>query len=331
MPKSNGSSNGPDRPPAVPPQPAGRRPPIVVLTGPTGVGKTDLSLLLAERLGTDLINADSMQVYRYLDIGTAKPSREQRARVPHHLWDLVAPDEAFDAARYLRLARATVDALHGIGRIPILVGGTGLYLKILEQGLCPAPPSDPAVHRDLLEQLARFGSPALHQRLAALDPELAATLHPNDQQRIVRALEVCLVGGVPLSALQARHRFREARYPTIKIVLDRPRDQLHARIDRRVQEMIAAGFLEEVQSLLARGYGPELKPMQALGYRHLCRYLEGSRAWPETIADLQRATRRYAKRQRTWFRADPAYRWFDADDHNGVWDHLSRRLAALSP
>jgi tRNA dimethylallyltransferase len=305
--------------------PGTRRPPLIVLAGPTGVGKTDLSLRLSARLRTDIINADSMQVYRYLDIGTAKPTPEQRAMAAHHLWDVVSPDQDFDAARYARLARATVDALYTVGKIPLLVGGTGLYLKALEKGLCPGPPSDLRVRQELRNELTEHGPARLHRLLRDCDPESAEKLHPNDRQRVLRALEVFRLSGIPLSRWQSHHRFRQSRYAAIKIFLDRDRTELYDRIDARVRIMINQGFLDEVRSLLARGFGPELKSMQSLGYRHMCRYLKGERSWTETIEDIQRDTRRYAKRQFTWFRADPDYHWLHADDENGIWSYIKTR------
>lgn len=305
------------------------RPPVIILAGPTAVGKTALSLALATELQTDIVNADSMQVYRFMDIGTAKPSPEERARVPHHLIDVVNPDEDFDAARYLEYARPVVNACHGRGKIPLVVGGTGLYLKVLTRGICPGPPSDPAVRRALQDELESRGLEALHRRLLQVDPELGRRLHPHDRQRILRALEVFCASGTPLSQWQSRHRFRDTLYPSVKIALHRDREDLHRRIQRRVLQMMEQGFLQEVKDLLAQGYGPELKPMQSLGYRHLIRFLEGTVTLERAVEEIQRDTRRYAKRQFTWFRNDPEFRWFHPEDHPAVLRHVRAILSTL--
>ena len=285
--------------------------PIILLAGPTAVGKTALSLELAHRLDTEIVNADSMQIYRYMDIGTAKPTPEERALAPHHLLDVVDPDEPFDAARYLDLAKPVVDALHAKGKIPLVVGGTGLYMKILTRGICPAAPGDPAVREQLQAEEERRGLPAMHAELVSSDSQLGARLHPNDRQRILRALEVFRITGIPLSQWQEQHRFRQTVYPSIKIFLYRDRSELYQRIDRRVLQMMEVGFLEEVQGLMARGYGPELKPMQSLGYKQMVRHLLGKCTHGEAVQEIQRETRRYAKRQMTWFRGDPDFQWFD--------------------
>jgi tRNA dimethylallyltransferase len=285
--------------------------PIILLAGPTAVGKTALSLELAHCLNTEIVNADSMQIYRYMDIGTAKPTPEERALAPHHLLDIVDPDEPFDAARYLDLAKPVVDALHAKGKIPLVVGGTGLYMKILTRGICPAAPGDPAVREQLQAEEERRGLAAMHAELVNSDPRLGARIHPNDRQRILRALEVFRITGIPLSQWQEQHRFEQTVYPGIKVFLYRDRRELYQRIDERVLQMMDVGFLEEVQGLMAKGYGPELKPMQSLGYKQIVRHLLGKCTHVEAVQEIQRETRRYAKRQMTWFRGDPDFRWFD--------------------
>jgi tRNA dimethylallyltransferase len=249
--------------------------PLILLGGPTGVGKTELALWLAERLRTEIINADSMQVYRYMDIGTAKPSAEQRARVPHHLLDLVNPDEPFDAGVFLEHAEPVIGELQGRGQVPLVVGGTGLYLKVLSHGICEVAPGDASVRQNLQSELTEHGLMHLYRELQRIDPVLAERLQPQDRQRILRALEVFLVTGRPLSSWQADHGFRQPRYRTIKVFVTRAREELYDRINHRTQTMMARGFLDEVKSLLARGYGHELKSMQSLGYRQLTEHLRG--------------------------------------------------------
>ncbi len=297
--------------------------PILLLSGPTAVGKTELALEIALRLGSEIVNADSMQVYRHMDIGTAKPGAKERALVPHHLLDVADPDESFDAARYAELARPVIENLLGRGRIPLIVGGTGLYLKILTKGICSGAPGDQEVKKQLIREMEEQGLPKLHEELLRIDPEAAGRIHPHDRQRIVRALEVFRLTGSPLSLRQAQHRFSEQIYRSIKIFLYRDRNVLYERINRRVLQMIDEGLLEEVRRLMEKGYGPELKPMQSLGYRQMAAYLRGELTWDSAVSEMQRATRQYAKRQLTWFRADPEFRWFNAEDRQGIreWIH----------
>jgi tRNA dimethylallyltransferase len=303
--------------------PPSHQPLIILLAGPTGVGKTECAIDLALRCNGEIVNADSMQVYRQMDIGTAKPGPAQRALVPHHLLDVVDPEEPFDAGHYLQLARPVIEALHGRGKMPLVVGGTGLYMKVLTRGICPAPPGDPAVKRQLLEELERGGPVALHEELLQIDPESARRIHSHDRQRIVRALEVFRATGRPLSHWQAGHGFREPRYRTVKLFLFRPREELYRRIDARVETMMAEGFLEEVRGLLAKGYSPRLKPLQSLGYRQLVRHLQGVCSLADAIHDIQRDTRRYAKRQITWFRADPESVWCSPDEQEQILDMIA--------
>ncbi len=300
--------------------------PVVLIAGPTAVGKTALSLSLAETLGTEIINADSMQVYRYMDIGTAKPSVEERARIRHHLIDVADPDEPYDAALFVRQARPVIESLHARGRIPLVVGGTGLYMKALTRGLCPGPGADPETRRGVLEDLERRGLLSLHEELRRVDPTCAAKIHPNDRQRIVRALEVFRSTGVPLSQWQDAHGFRHNLYRTVKIALYRERRDLYERIDGRVLQMMAQGLVDEVRGLVERGYPCTLKSMQSLGYRHMCLYLAGTISLDEAVRVLQRDTRRYAKRQLTWFKGDPEFRWFHAEETHEITSWLVEAL-----
>jgi tRNA dimethylallyltransferase len=293
-------------------------PPIILLAGPTAVGKTELALELALHFGAEIINADSMQVYRYLDIGTAKPTAEQRALVPHHLLDVVDPDEPFDAARYAELARPVIEDLHAQGKMPLIVGGTGLYMKVLTKGICTGAPGDPGVKDQLRREIEEQGLARFHEELARVDPEAGRRIHPHDRQRILRALEVYRLTGAPLSLWQSEHRFSQRIYRSIKIFLYRERNVLYERINHRVQQMIDEGLLEEVQRLLERGYGPELKPMQSLGYKQMTAHLRGAHSWDFAVSEMQRATRQYAKRQLTWFRGEPEFRWFHAEGGSGI-------------
>jgi tRNA dimethylallyltransferase len=285
------------------------RPQMIVLVGPTAVGKTETALHLAAVLPLEIINADSMQVYRYMDIGTAKPSATERALVPHHLLDLVDPDEDFDAYRYRDLGRGTVAEVWRHRRTAVVVGGTGLYVKALVHGLFPGAPRSAEIRARLRSEGETMGPIHLFHRLAAVDPTTAERIHHRDLVRIIRALEVWECSGRPISAWQREHGFREHPFRVLKIGLSIPRSELYARIDARVQRMMAQGLQEEVAWLLKHGYAPELKSMQSLGYRHLVRYLTGRTGLAEAVATMKRDTRRYAKRQMTWFGRDPEIRW----------------------
>ncbi|MHB8069456.1 MAG: tRNA (adenosine(37)-N6)-dimethylallyltransferase MiaA [Desulfobaccales bacterium] len=281
---------------------------VAVLVGPTAVGKTGVALELARELGAEIVNADSLQVYREMDIGTAKPTAAERAIVPHYLVDVVDPPEPYDAARYSQEGRAVLAELQDRGVIPLVVGGTGLYIKALLSGLFDDGSPDNRLRQKLRQELTDRGLPHLYERLRRLDPASAWRLHPHDTYRILRALEVMEATGQPLSALLEAHQFRDAPYQVLKLGLLRPREELNQRIEARVEAMLAQGWLEEVEGLLSR-YPPDLKPFQALGYRHLIAFLQGRWSWEEAIELLKRDTRRYAKRQLTWFKADPAAHW----------------------
>ncbi len=287
-------------------------PPLIVIAGATASGKTAFAMELAERFPVEIVSADSRQVYRRLDIGTAKASAEERRRVPHHLLDVVDPDEEFSVADFVRLARKAVIDITVRGRLPLVVGGTGLYLRALTGGLAKVPAADPELRRELLRLEANEGEGTLHRRLQQVDPAAAARLHPRDRMRIVRALEVQALTGEPLSELQARHAFTERPCRILSLGMEMPREELYRRIDRRVEEMFAAGLLAEVRALLAAGYSPELKSLQTIGYRESLRHLQGEIDLIECMALVQRHTRRYAKRQSTWFRRDKDIIWVDS-------------------
>ena len=285
------------------------KPKVAVLVGPTAVGKTGVALDLARALSAEIVNADSMQVFRELDIGTAKPTAAERALVPHHLVNVADPDEPYDAARYAREGRAAMADLHRRGVPPLVAGGTGLYIKALLSGLFHQEDSVRRVRPRLARELAAQGLPALLSRLESLDPATAKRLAPGDTYRILRALEVVEATGRPLSEMQAAHNFQDRPYLTLTLGLELPREELYRRIEARVEAMLASGWLTEVRRLLQR-YPPGIKPLQALGYRHLVAHLEERLSLKEAIDQTKKETRRYAKRQLTWFRADPEVRWF---------------------
>ncbi len=283
---------------------------VIVICGPTGIGKTAAAIALARAFGGEIISADSMQIYRHMNIGTAKPTPEEQAAVPHYMIDIAMPDAPFDASRFAREARGIAAAMTGRGVLPFVVGGTGLYIKALTRGLFDAPPHDPECRARLKAELALTGAAALHRRLALLDAEAARRIHPHDGFRIVRAIEVFETTGKPISDHHAAHRFGEAPYRTLKLALDMERAALYRRIDRRVEAMIEMGLTAEVRSLLEMGYAADLKSMQSIGYRHMADFIEGRIGWEEAVVTLKRDTRRYAKRQYTWFKADPEMLWF---------------------
>ena len=288
------------------------RPRVVILLGPTGMGKSSLAIEWAEELGGEIISADSMQVYRYMDIGTAKPTLDDQKRVQHHLIDIVTPDQPFHAALYRTLSRKKIDQLYRDKKPIWVVGGTGLYIKTLTQGLFASPKTDPRLKENLKEEAKEKGTSALYERLKKVDPKTAHHLHPHDLFRIIRALEVFESTKVPISFYREQHCFGEKPYVTLKIGLEMNRERLYHRIDERVDQMLEKGFLREVEGLIAMGYGRELKPMQSLGYKQLVQFLLKEMEWEEAVRQIKRDTRHYAKRQLTWFKADPEVQWRDA-------------------
>jgi tRNA dimethylallyltransferase len=300
----------------MPPSPAAFAD-ALILTGPTGSGKSAVALELAERVGGEIVAMDSMTLYRGLDVGTAKPTAAERARVRHHLIDVLDPWESANVAWWLdRAAEACAD-IRARGKRPLIVGGTPFYLKALLCGLFDAPPADPDLRRQLEAEAERIGPPALHERLRVVDPTAAGRLHPNDVRRVVRALEVCELTGRPISDLQQTWDTptflgrRGQGPPPACVVLEWPRDELYRRIDARVDAMLAVGWLDEVRRLRERPLGKEAS--QALGYRELMRFLDGAGGWAETIARIKTRTRQFAKRQLTWFRGLPGCRPCPAD------------------
>lgn len=288
--------------------------PLLVILGPTAVGKTALALRLARRLEGEIVSADSAMIYRGMDIGTDKPSPAERAEIPHHLMDVCDPDQPFSVWEYQRRARAAIAAVAARGRLPLLVGGTGLYIRAVIRpwyAFAPAPP-DPALRAELAARAAAAGGAALHRELAAVDPEAAARIGPHNVRRLVRALEVYRVTGVPFSRWLERARAAAAPpYDALLVGLTRAREDLYRRIEARVEDQLRRGLVAEVRSLLAHGYSPALPALQALGYKEVIAYLEGRVPYEEMVRLLKRNTRRYAKRQETWFRREEGVRWFD--------------------
>jgi tRNA dimethylallyltransferase len=305
---------------------------LVAILGPTAAGKTDLGADVAVRLGAEIVSVDSRQVYRRLDIGTAKPSPETRARVAHHLLDVVEPDEPFDAAAYARLGRDAIAEIAGRGRPVVLCGGSGLYFRALTEGLFAGPPPDPEVRRELDAELARRGAAALHAELRHLDPRAAERIAPRDAVRIRRALEVLRLTGVPISEWQERHAFADRLYEIMVFVLSPPVAMLDRRIAERAAAMWHGGLVEETRQVLASGVAETCKPLAAIGYREARAYLSGALAPDEAIAAITLATRQYAKRQRTWFRRLEGARWLEgSDSRDVVVAEVERFLATGSP
>jgi len=295
---------------------------LVIVQGPTASGKSELAVRLAEQFSGEIINADSMQVYRSMNIGTAKPSADQRQRVPHHLLDIVDPDQTFSAADFCREAETIISDIARRGKNIIVCGGTGLYIRALTKGLMDSPAGDADLRSELQDLAIREGSGALHRRLAEVDPVSAKRIHPNDQFRIIRALEVYQLTGRPISELRGEHQFGTLRYDYRKIGLSMDRESLYRNVDNRVDLMIGQGFLEEVKALLAAGYSSNLKPMRSLGYRQLCNYLEGDIPFADVIQLIKRDTRRYAKRQLTWFNQDPEIKWIEYPGNVAIIENI---------
>ena len=301
--------------------------PLVVLVGPTAVGKTVLSLHLANAIQAEIVNIDSRQMYRHMDIGTAKPTPSQQAEVPHHLLDVLAPDQPVTAADCQKLARQAIDDIRQRQRRVVIVAGSGLYLQALLYGLMPVPPANPSLRAELRRYSERHGDAALHALLQKADPTYAAACHKRDRVRVVRALEVTFLTGVPFSEHCSRHGASEPFCPYVGIALTRRRTDLYDRIGQRTDAMIGAGWLEEVQTLLAQGYTDSCAAMNGLGYRELLSYLGGGRGWQETVEAVKLATRRLAKRQLTWFCRMQDLTWYNlsgADEKVVVAETLDR-------
>jgi tRNA dimethylallyltransferase len=290
------------------------KPRLICILGPTGVGKTGMALELAGRWGGEIVSADSMQVYRYMDIGTAKPTPEERGHISHHLLDVVDPDEPFDASRYIELAHGVIEGLQRQGKPVFVVGGTGLYIRALLGGLIDGPGADAALRQELKQEMINRGKAHLYGRLRIRDPRAADRIDPHDGVRIIRALEVLELTGRSIVEHHQEHGFRDAPYEALRIGLQLDRGRLNDLIDRRVERMITDGFVEEVRRLLDMGWGESLKSMRSLGYRHMIDCLAGRQSLEQTVGLIKRDTHRYARRQMTWFAADREVGWLDPGD-----------------
>lgn len=299
------------------------------IVGPTGAGKSALAIAVAESLNCEIVNADSRQFYRGMDLGTAKPSLDDRRRVPHHLIDVRDPDQSLDVAEFAQLARAAIEEIAERGRNPLLVGGSGLYLRVIRGGIFRGPAASPEI-RDRLAKIAQEqGVASLHQRLREFDPESANRIGVNDLYRIVRALEVFELTGETISTHQERHRFADIGYDTLTIGIEVERKKLYDAIDARFDAMVAAGLVEEVRALIQAGYSPEKPPLSTIGYKQIAAYLRGEIRLVEATAQAKQESRRLAKRQLTWFRREPEIVWLDpergANDALAVFEKFFRR------
>jgi tRNA dimethylallyltransferase len=284
-------------------------PKVIAILGPTGSGKSDLALRLAAELAGEVVNCDSLQIYRYFDIGTAKLPLDQRCGIPHHLIDILDPDQVFTAGEYARMGRGVLAEICAHGRLPIVAGGTGFYLRALLDGLFPGPARDQAL-RDRLAERERRRPGSIHRLLRRFDPQAARRIHANDVPKVMRALEVCLLTRRPVTEMYQEGRDALRGYDILKIGLSPPREQLYARLDQRAEQMFHTGLIEEVRGILARGFSASAKPFESHGYRQAVQHLNGELNLAQAIFYAQRNTRRYAKRQMTWFRQEPGIEWF---------------------
>ncbi|MCK4738585.1 MAG: tRNA (adenosine(37)-N6)-dimethylallyltransferase MiaA [Deltaproteobacteria bacterium] len=308
-------------------------PKIIVIAGPTGVGKSSLAVELAQELNGEIISADSVQIYRYMDIGTAKPSLIEREKVPHHMVDIINPDADFSAADFGKQAEDIITDITARGKVPFIVGGTGLYIKALTKGLFTGPGRDDAIRERLINEAREFGREALHKRLMAIDPVSAEKIHPNNIARVVRAIEVFEVSGKPISELHKEHAKnsvgvdeKNKRYNCLNIALNIERAELYSKIDKRVDDMMEQGLVAEVRGLLKRGYGSHLNSMHSLGYKEIISHIEGGVSLESAVVELKKNTRHYAKRQLTWFRGDKSFKWFAPADKIDIIKVIRDRL-----
>lgn len=291
--------------------PSDSLPLFVALVGPTAVGKSAIGIELAKAVGGEIVALDSMQVFRHLDIGTAKPTPLEQEGIPHHLMNVVDPVEPFTAADYARLARRVLKEIRSRGRLPLVVGGSGLYLRALRGGIFPGPREVPNIRARLTQEVDEGGPERLHQRLSSLDPPTAARIHPRDAFRLIRALEILEVTGRRVSDLWEAHRKDLVHPPALFLGLRRERTALYRRINDRVDRMIESGLVEEVERLLQAGYPSDLKPFRSHNYRHIVAFLLGQEKFEEAVRRTKQETRQYAKRQMTWFRREKEVTWFD--------------------
>ncbi len=302
---------------------------LICLLGPTAVGKTEIAIQLAQRLDAEIISVDSRQIYRQMDIGTAKPTSEELQLARHHLIDCVDISEPFSVADYQRLADTAITDIQNRGKRVLLVGGAGLYFRAVVDGLFEGPGADAVLRERLEAEAAQHGVDVLHERLRACDPESADRIHPNNLVRVIRALEVYELTGTPMSALQQQWHPEKQRYPFIAFCLTMPRALLYRRIEQRVDIMLANGLIAEVESLLAVGYARDTVALQSFGYRELIAYLDGECTYIEAISQLKQNTRRFAKRQLTWFRKDPRLEWIDRESTPNIVGYILEGIGRL--
>jgi tRNA dimethylallyltransferase len=302
--------------------------PLIVVAGPTGSGKSTLGLALARRWDGEIINCDSVQIYRHFDIGSAKVPAAERQQIRHHLMDIADPDETFTAGDYARAARAALVSITGRGRTPIVIAGTGLYLRALLEGLFEGPGRDEAIRQRLLQSEARRPG-ALHRILNRLDPQSAARIHPHDINKLTRALEVRLLTRRRLSELFERTHNPLSGYRVLKLGLNPAREELYARLNRRAKAMFEIGLVEETRRILDMGYGRHAKPFESLGYAQALQVIDGAITLEEAIEATQMHTRRYAKRQWTWFRREPDIVWLDGFGDDPVVQHAANEKVAF--
>ena len=304
--------------------------PLICIVGPTAVGKTEIAIQLAQHLDAEIVSLDSRQIYRGMDIGTAKPTLDQRGAVPHHLIDCVDVDQPFSVAEHQRLADTAIAKIHARGKQTMAVGGAGLYFRGLIDGLFDGPGADAEIRAKLQREADEHGNVALHERLRRCDPEAANRVHPNNLVRVIRALEVHELTGKPISAFQGQWQMNEPRYPFRAFGFNMPREVLYRRIEERVDRMVEIGLIEEVKWLLDQGYPRNCVAIQSFGYKELIDYLDGAHTFDEAIALLKQNTRRFAKRQLTWFRNDPRIEWLDLSQFSSI-DGVVDNLIAESP
>ena len=302
------------------------RPKLIFITGPTAVGKSGLSHQMALEMGGEILNADSMQVYRHMDIGTAKPTLREREEIPYHLIDIIDPDQPFDVSKFKIRAQSVIKELH-LRRVPILVtGGTGLYLRVLQRGIFACPTPNPEIRIRWKQATPDHDPEFLWKALREADPKAANRIHPRDTFRLIRALEVLESTGRPISDWQQWGQETDSEFDILWIGLSLERETLYRKINLRTEEMMTKGFLAEVQGLLEKGYSPELKPMRSLGYRHLTKVLKGEQDLKEAVELIKRDTRRYAKRQMTWLSREPNLNWFSPKEFATIHLKISKFL-----
>ena len=288
--------------------------PVVAIAGPTAIGKSRIGIKVAKILKSEILTADSRQVYRDMDIGTDKPSLAEQQGIPHRLIDLVDPDQSFNVGDFRHHATQEISRLHRQGLLPLVIGGTGLYIRALLRGLCPGPPANWLIRNELAQEAKTQGPAFLYEKLQQVDPDLAKRLHPHDQPKIQRALEVYRILGTRLSVVHQQHRFEDIPYPSLLIGLTMDRQTLYRRIETRVEWEIHKGLVQETQSLMDRGYHRELGSMKGLGYRQFSGYLAGEYSYEEAVRLLKRDTRHFAKRQMTWFQKEPGIHWITLEE-----------------